>query len=623
MMCGIFGICHRSKEATISENLLKQSAAAIRHRGPDGSGIYAGKGVGFAHTRLSLIDLDVRSNQPLWDVTGRYCLVYNGEVYNYQFLRNELEAKGYKFKTSSDTEVILYSLIHNGTDALTSFEGMFSICFYDMEKDTIVLARDRFGIKPLYIFQDQDAVLFSSEINAIRPWVILAPDRFSISSYLMGYGGPNASFTFYNNLKIMPTGSYLIIKSGSIVSQSRFFEVEDFLDESEFVRLQNTSKTDIIDEAEDLLIKSVNKHMIADIAVGALCSGGVDSSLIMALASRSNKNLAIFHANVAGPLSEYDAAQALAKHLDLEMQVVNISDDDFLEKLPQVTEHFGQPFLYHPNSVPFLMVCDLVQRNHVKAIMTGEAADEGFLGYSSIPTEDIFSQYYNVLNRLRVLINKIPGIGERLWPAGDNHSSCVRSLHNRFEIEEEKGNDITHYLKAYDKGTAKTIKHLKYHLRTLLHRNDCLGMASSIEARFPFLDHDLVRFSINLPYKNKIHFSAERPVEKKHPFMKNKWVIRQVANRYLPAELSQRPKKGFPTNAFERMNISSNYFHHSYVQDLFELSSNQIKLLDSQCSNHIKMRLLHLDVWGKVCDLQEDNDSVIAGLKNNVEITRL
>ena len=622
-MCGIFGICHKDENATINEQFLQQSANLIQHRGPDGHGIYVGRGLGFVHTRLSLLDLEARSDQPFWDNTGRYCLVYNGEVYNYQLLRKELEQKGYKFKTSSDTEVILYSLIQYGTDAFSTFEGMFALCFYDKEKGTVILARDRFGIKPLYLYTDNDAILFSSEIKALQPWAKLEPDTLSISSYLMGYGGPNASFTFYNKLKVMPTGTYLKIESGKIVSQARFFEIENFLDEDEFIRLQKSSKTDIIDEAEQLLIDSVNKHMIADIPVGALCSGGVDSSLIMALASKTNKNLAIFHADVKGPLSEYDAAARLARHLDLEMKVVDVNDYDFLERMPQVTEHFGQPFLYHPNSIPFLMVCDLVHSNHVKAILTGEAADEGFLGYSSIPTEDIFLKYYAGLKRLRSLTHKIPAIGERLWPTDNNQANCIQSIHNRFEIEEEKGNPLDYYLQKYDKGTAKTIKHLKYHLRTLLHRNDCLGMASSIEARFPFLDHDLIRFSINLPYKNKIHFSADRPIEKKHPFMKNKWVIRQVANRYLPTDLSQRPKQGFPTNTFERMNISSDYFQNSYVKDFFELSSNQVKLLDSQCNRHIKMRLLHLDIWGKICHLQEKKDTVVTHLKNNVTITPL
>ena len=213
-MCGIFGICHSDKRSVINEQQLKQSAGIIQHRDPDVHGVYAGAGVGFAHTRLSLLDREARSAQPFWDQTGRYCLVYNGEVYNYQALRKDLEKKGYRFITSSDTEVILYSLIHSGIDALATFEGMFAFSFYDKETVSVILERDRFGIKPLYIYTDSDLILFSSEIKAFKPWVSLEPDKFSISSYLMGYGGPNASFTLYNKVKIMPTGTWVKIESG-------------------------------------------------------------------------------------------------------------------------------------------------------------------------------------------------------------------------------------------------------------------------------------------------------------------------------------------------------------------------------------------------------------------------
>lgn len=620
-MCGIFGISHSDQNLIISEEKLSRSSNLIQHRGPDGQGIYSGSGIGLAHTRLSLLDLESRSDQPIWDTSGRYCIVYNGEVYNFKQLRQNLESLGYSFITTSDTEVILYSLIHFGVDALSTFEGMFSIALYDKRDDSILLARDRFGIKPIYYYKDDLAFIFASEIKAFEPWVDFKLDHFSISSYLMGYGGPNSHFTFYDNVRILQAGTYAKIKAGKIISESKFFEMEDFAEIEQYNRLKNSSAESIIDEAEELLIESVNKHMIADIPVGALCSGGVDSSLIMALASQNNKNLSIFHANVKGPLSEYDAAAKLAKHLSLDMKVVEISDQDFLDRMPQVMEHFGQPFLYHPNSIPFLMVCHLVKENNVKAILSGEAADECFLGYSDIPTEDIFKKYNNLIGAFRGLTHKIPLLGTRLWPSGNTNIDIIRSIHNRFEGQQDKNDSAAIIAEGFDKGTIKTLKYLKYHLRTLLHRNDCLGMASSIEARFPFLDHNLVKFSVNLPYKNKIRFSTEKPIEKKHPFLKNKWIVRQVANRYIPAELSQRPKKGFPTNAFERMDISSSYFHKSFIKDLFELSTKEVNALCEDSSQALKVRLLHLDVWGKICYNMEDKDSTIDALKNHIRIS--
>ena len=199
-MCGIFGIVFRENSNTPDEERLASSARLLQHRGPDSQAIYAAPGIGLAHTRLSFLDTDSRSDQPFWDDQHRYCLVYNGEIYNYKELREELRARGVNFRTTGDTEVLLQALIHNDPkDLLPRIRGMFGFAFYDAEQHSLLLARDRFGMKPLYVYEDDRTFMFASEIKAMRAWVPFELDLFSICSYLLKFGGPTGSCAIKKN----------------------------------------------------------------------------------------------------------------------------------------------------------------------------------------------------------------------------------------------------------------------------------------------------------------------------------------------------------------------------------------------------------------------------------------
>ena len=367
------------------ESLLKASADLIAHRGPDHQAVYADKAIGLAHTRLSLLDLSERSNQPFWDETGRYCLVYNGEIYNYRQLRQLLEQKDVKFRTTSDTEVLLQWLIHADTEEpLAQLEGMFAFALYDTQQESLLLARDRFGIKPLYIHNDCDSFIFASEIRAMKPWIKFEPDMLSISAYMSGFSGPTRGFSFYKGITIVPPGSVIELKRNSKMQIRQFFSISDNWDDSQREHFKTLSDEQVVNEVEQSLLNSVKMQLVADAPVGALCSGGVDSSIIMAMAAKSHNNLAVFHANVVGPHSEYDAAKAMAKHLRLDMKTVNVTDADFLEKMPEVTLHYGHPYYHHANSIPFMLVSRLVRQNNVKAVLSGEGSDECYHGYPNV-----------------------------------------------------------------------------------------------------------------------------------------------------------------------------------------------------------------------------------------------
>ncbi|GAX60436.1 Asparagine synthase [Candidatus Scalindua japonica] len=380
--------------------------------------------------------------------------------------------------------------------------------------------------------------------------------------------------------------------------------MQDFWDPDYIDNLARIKPGQIVDKMEDLLLKSVEKHMFADSRVGAFCSGGVDSSLLMAMAAKRHNNLAIFHANIKGRWSEYDAALKLSQHLKLELRTVDVNEQDFIDLMPEVMKHYEHPFTYHPNCAPFLMVSRLVQKHRVKGMLSGEGSDECFLGYPWLGRERLVNTYYRFVVWLKTLVNKIPDLGKIIWPCEGNGKEVVKMLLNRCETVEETQNVHNFASKIVstkiEEGNIRTVEYLNYHLRTLLHRNDSLGMAASIEARFPFLDNEVVKIAVNMPYRYKIRLSPTA-FEKAHPGIRDKWVVRKVADRYIPRELSRRTKIGFWTTAFERMKVSPAYFDESFVKDLFELSQGQMHNIMSQSDQGLTMRLLHLDVWGHVC----------------------
>ncbi len=341
--------------------------------------------------------------------------------------------------------------------------------------------------------------------------------------------------------------------------------------------------------------------LFADARVGALCSGGVDSSLLMAVAAKSHGDLAIFHADVVGRESELDAATALARHLKLDLLTVQVHDQDFLEYFPDVLYHYEHPFSGHPHSVPFLMVSKLVRESGVKGVLTGEGSDECFLGYNHLPYEPLWRAYERALATVRGIVNRIPTFGARLWPhvtRPDLVADMLSQLSSTRELQNNRAGYATRLGCPPDRNV-RTLDLLSYHLRTLLHRNDTMGMAASIEARFPFLDEPLVAAAINFPYRYKIRFSA-RVWEQEHPFLRDKWVVRRVADRYLPGLLSQRKKWGFGVSAIRRLKVRDDYFRESFVQRHFRLSDTELDVFLAQADAAMRTKLVMLDAWGRL-----------------------
>jgi asparagine synthase (glutamine-hydrolysing) len=620
-MCGIFGVLFHQSERVPEQDKLADSARLLHHRGPDAQGVYAQTGVGLAHTRLSLLDLNPRSNQPFWDRHNKHCLVYNGEIYNFESLRAELESEGISFRTTSDTEVLLESLIHYGADAtLHKVEGMFAFAFFNKDEQSLLLARDRFGIKPLVVYDGADQFVFASEVQAMRGWVPFEPDVLSISSYLQtvsrlgSYSAPVKNHSFYKNIRIVPPGVKIEVQRGGPAKYSSPLTLIQLLDPAERERLRDLKPTAIIDELDGRLQHSVKSLLIADAPVGALCSGGVDSSLILAMARQYHNNLAIFHADVVD-CSEYGAASMLAKHLKLDLKSVKVTPHTILDSLIDVTLHYGHPWLYHANSVPFLTVSKLVRENQVKAVLTGEGSDEAFIGYPwKIPKVS-----HRMIGMLKYVVKKAIGRRNR-----DAARDLVADLHNRFEISLELTGIRERHQELLAQGWTPrdltSFELLGYHLRTLLHRNDALGMAASIESRFPLLDTNVIKLAVNLPYDCKVRFSPTA-FHEKHRFFIDKWAIRQVASRYIPPVLFKRPKMGFHVPTIARIRVKPEFFADSFIADLFSLSQCELNYLLKNADHGLTQKLLFLELWAQVCLLDDPRDKTRSRIEKYLTVS--
>jgi asparagine synthase (glutamine-hydrolysing) len=389
------------------------------------------------------------------------------------------------------------------------------------------------------------------------------------------------------------------------------------------------SDEQLVDKVEATLRNSIESQLFADAPVGALCSGGVDSSLVLALAAKTRPDFTVFHANVVGRTSEYHAARELATHLGLDLRVVDVEDQDFIQTLPEVMSHYEQPFTFHPESIAYLSVCQLVNRHQHKAVLSGEGADELFVGYSSsVPrlSQLLWRKYVGVADRTAGIFKRLrrKTLGtRRAYRLTFDDRDLVRSMHNRFErdLEIDRIRSTCSERLGVDlfQREWSTLHQLTYGLRTLMHRNDSLGMAASVEARFPFLDSRLMRLAVNLPYRCKVRPGASLR-DPSHRFVRDKWILRKIADRYLPRSLSHRKKIGFPTSAFQRLVIPPQIFENSFVPDLFGLSAANLRYLTARAGPGLKLRLLHLDVWGNICLRDMTTDSMADRLRCQLRV---
>jgi len=537
-MCGVTGWFDPNPQPN---EILERMTAGLAHRGPDASGIYCDGPIGFGHRRLAIIDL-AASIQPM--VEGRYALTYNGEIYNFQELKEELRALGHRFRTDGDTEVLLHALIEWGEAALPRLQGMFAFAFWDGE--ALLLARDHMGVKPLYICREGKRLLFASEIKSLleHPAVSREIDPQAIGLYLECQYIP-APFTIFKGIQKLPAAHFLRLKDGQ-VEQKRYW-APCYLPKYE------GDEEAALEELERHLLRSVKSMLIADVPLGAFVSGGIDSSLVAAMMqAESGKKAKIFSIALNHVHSEQEHAARVAEYLGAEFHPLVVNASDMIAALDQ---QFDEPFADQA-ALPTLLLSKLT-RQHVKVVLTGEGADEIFGGYSnyakrlkeaplSARWNPLYAPFHRFMpeklrkNRLvkamaRPLSRRYTTI-PNLFDSEIHGSLMTRDFRAAQKMALE---DLAepHFFACDSAEYLDQMLHIDQNLwlaDDLLTKVDRATMTHSLEARVPYLDHHLVEFAARLPTSLKMR-GAE-----------GKYLLKKLAVKgYLPPEIVYRPKWGF------------------------------------------------------------------------------
>ncbi len=356
----------------------------MTHRGPDNFGLSTSGRVAMSHNRLSHLDLSNAANQPFGDQD--HLLSYSGEIYNFKEIRSRLQDEfGIVFTTTSDTEVLYHALIEYGIEkCLKALQGMFAFGFYDKSRDTVFLARDRLGIKPLYYLESGSEVYWSSEIKAIAQTLDLAPDPIRTFLAVNNMGEKSTEYTLFKGLRSVKPGTYLEINAHGQPKSTTYYDVLEDFDSDLHRSLSKQSAGSVVAHFDDLFNDSIKRMLVSDAPVGAFVSGGIDSSLVSAIATNCSADLKLFTANVVGKYSEFDDVKVLAKHLHQEVFEYKFEPQMMLRDWAHATYHYDCPIVIHVNAIPFAGVAQLARDNGIKAVLTGEGADELFLGYPAL-----------------------------------------------------------------------------------------------------------------------------------------------------------------------------------------------------------------------------------------------
>jgi asparagine synthase (glutamine-hydrolysing) len=627
-MCGICGILNHEQTRPVDRSTLATMNRQITHRGPDDEGLFLDKNVGIAMRRLSIIDVK-SGHQPLSNETGDIWIVYNGEIYNHEDLRKDMQARGHIYRTKSDTESIIHLYEEYGRDCVQHLQGMFAFVIWDQKRRILFGARDRLGIKPFYYRHENGTFLFGSEIKTILafPGVKAEFNRSTLGEYL-AFGYTSGADTMYSGIhKLMPGHWFELDEAGSWKS-AEYWDLRITPDDG------SLPEKHYIDMYRDGLEKAVSSHLMSDVPLGVFLSGGVDSSAVAALTKRIRKEpvetFSVGYAEAA--FSELGYAQEVANHIGTKHHEVRVSKHEFFEALPRLTWHEDEPIVW-PSSVALYFVAKLA-RERVTVVLTGEGSDETLGGYSRYALtlwnsradaiyRGVTPSFLRRQVRSAIQSNAL-GAGmqrrlehtflgrdgacwesfyfdnfysafaeseqaELLTPAARSAAGSVYS--NVMDAWQNSSGDLLHKLLYTD---------IKTYLVELLMKQDQMSMAASIESRVPFLDHKLVEQGMRIPTKYLLEG------------LSGKMVLKRALEDILPRDILYRKKMGFPTpwsrwlqgdqlSEVESMLTSD----RCLARGLF-----QMEALRGMFAEHRKgrrdhttriWRLMNLEIWHRAC----------------------
>ncbi len=622
-MCGISGYfkLNGNKDFDVLAHAMRE---VQRHRGPDHFGSYRDDDLMLGHNRLSIIDISEHGHQPFQD--DRYVLIFSGEIYNYKKLKPRLDALGIVFQGTSDTEVVFHHLVRFGvSETVRALRGMFAFAFYDRQTKQLALVRDRFGIKPMFYTQRPEGFAFASELKMFPHFFAVELDGMRVFNALHGYSEALNRFTLYRDVFALMPGHFLIFdgRTGRVQDEA-YYRVLDDIDPALYRELDRMPPGEIVRRLGALLRDSVESMLMSDVPVGAFLSGGLDSSLISVIALELNPQIEFFTADVVGRYSELRYAQQVADLMSSPLHVHRHDGADFLARWAFSTWHYDFPIVTHTNSVPFAGVAAMAHARQVKVVLTGEGSDELFLGYPSIYLDEYRPLVNLPVRFLKALYGLSPMVREVVFPE-QRYADLVHKvdLMEAFE-QRERARELADRcagLSSRERRYLGTcVLYLNRHLRSLLHRNDRLGMSASLESRFPFLDEDLVKFAINLPVKFKGRYGP-RVIDIKHPFLTDKWALRELGRPKLPARIVQRSKLGFPVTIYRSLRASADFFRDSYLQELMQLDTAAVQALAASDDQYFVARLAAINVFGELFGRGRGVEEMTAHVQRTVTLT--
>lgn len=576
-MCGFVGYVNKEKN---KQDNIKKMADLIAHRGPDSEGYYCDRDIALGFRRLSIIDLE-GGTQPIYNKDKSKVIVFNGEIYNYRELKEELEEKGYKFKTKTDTEVILHGYEEYKEEILNKLRGMFAFVIYDTKEKELFAARDFYGIKPFYYTKMGGTLIFGSEIKSflIHPHFRKELNTKMLEYYLTFQYSPGKE-TFFKNVYKLPPGHYLKYKNGKL-KVTKYYEIK-------FEEDQNLTYEEWKAGIKERLEDSIKAHKISDVEVGSFLSSGVDSSYIAA-SSEVDKTFTVGFDNKK--YSEISYAENLSKKINTKNINKIITKEEYFKNLPNILYYMDEP-LADPSAIALYFVTKIASKN-VKVSLSGEGADEIFGGYNIYQEPLTESWYYKIPYPIRYVLGSIASI----LPQKRGINFIVRRgkkledrfvgnafIYNKKEIKKilktkPKTNGYTDLTKKYyekieDKDDITKMQYIDFNfwlVGDILLKADKMSMANSLEVRVPFLDRPLIDYALGLP----VEFKTDK--------YKTKKIFRDIASEVLEDKVSNKKKLGFPVPIREWMKEEDTYKN---IKILFEKdkkffkTKKIIKLLD-------------------------------------------
>lgn len=549
-MCGIAGYISVNKP--LEKSVFTEALQQLNHRGPDAEGVFVSDGakVILGHKRLSILDLSSAANQPYFSACGRYCIVYNGEIYNYKEIKDTL---GLQTKTSGDTEVIVEAFAKVGVDAFKLLNGMFAFAIYDLQDKKVYLARDRFGIKPLFLYQDNDSIAFASELKFFKRLSFLNLEiNYDAIPEFLHIGFIAQPYSIYRHITKFPSAHYAVlhVDNFSLIEKNPYWNIKDTIQENTY-----SDEQEVKTKVKSLLEKSVERQLISDVPIGTFLSGGIDSSLITAIAARIKPDK-IKTFSIGYNFSKYDEseyAEKVAKAIGTEHYAFHVSEDEVEDILSDIIFQVDEPFA-DSSLYPTELVSKLA-RNHVTVSLSGDGGDELFLGYGmynwaerlahpivrAFRTPVYWATRYadNKYKRGGLLLNyqELNHIRSHIF-SQEQYYHSDKEL-RRLLLEDQFSFDTINPLsgifpRKLSPKECQSLWDIKYYLKDdLLVKVDRASMKYSLESRVPYLDNDLFSYAMNidagLRYKGGV----------------SKYLLKEVLYEYLPKEMFSRPKWGF------------------------------------------------------------------------------